>query len=74
MTAGKGFDYVLDCAGFGELVAEGYDSLRKRGTVVTVGGGPEKANLLLTSALTKGLTYRGTHQGDAVSSNVSHAA
>lgn len=63
----RGVDYALDCAGNGELIAEGCAAAMKRGTVVSVGGGASLAPLSVTEMLVKGLTYRGTHQGDAVS-------
>lgn len=70
---GHGFDYVLDCAGVGALIGEGLSALAARGTIITVGGGPSIASLPLGEMLLKGATYRGTHQGDAVSATVSYA-
>jgi len=67
ITGTRGVDYALDCAGNGELVAEGCIALKQRGMVVSVGGGPTQAPLNVTEMLVKGLTYRGTHQGDSVS-------
>lgn len=67
ITGSEGVDYALDCAGSGELVAEGCAAAKKRGTVVSVGGGPTQAPLYVTEMLVKGLTYRGTHQGDSLS-------
>lgn len=67
MTATRGVDYALDCAGVGDLITEGYAALRKRGTVVSVGSGATPASLNTTGMLVKGATYRGTHQGDSVS-------
>jgi aryl-alcohol dehydrogenase len=62
-----GVDYALDCAGDGRLVAECCHAAKKRGMVVSVGGGVTQAPLSVTEMLVKGLTYRGTHQGDSVS-------
>lgn len=67
ITATKGVDYSLDCAGLGELITEGFAALKKRGMVVSIGGGNTQAFLHTTEMLVKGATYRGTHQGDSVS-------
>ncbi|KAK2600652.1 hypothetical protein N8I77_010172 [Diaporthe amygdali] len=69
LTAMQGVDYALDCAGNGNLIAEGCTALKKRGMVVTIGGGATQAPLDINEMLVKGLTYRGTHQGDSVSQN-----
>lgn len=67
ITAKRGVDYSLDCAGLGELVTEGAAALKKRGMVVSIGGGNTETSLHTTEMLVKGMTYRGTHQGDSVS-------
>lgn len=67
ITAKRGVDYALDCAGIGELITEGCAALKKRGMVVSIGGGNTQASLHTTEMLVKGTTYRGTHQGDSVS-------
>lgn len=67
ITDSEGVDYAIDCAGNGELIAEGCVAAKKRGMVISVGGGPGQAPLDVTEMLVKGLTYRGTHQGDSVS-------
>ncbi|KAI3395545.1 hypothetical protein diail_1207 [Diaporthe ilicicola] len=67
LTCSHGVDYALDCAGNGELIAEGCEALKKRGMVVSIGGGNNQAPLDITQMLVRGLTYKGTHQGDSVS-------
>lgn len=67
ITATRGVDYALDCAGNGQLIEEGCAALKKRGMVVSIGGGAVQASLDTTGMLVKGVTYRGTHQGDSVS-------
>lgn len=69
LNATQGIDYVLDCAGNGGIITEGCAALKRRGMVVSIGGGPTPASLNITEMLVKGLTYRGTHQGDSVSRN-----
>ncbi|GAB1318125.1 hypothetical protein MFIFM68171_08335 [Madurella fahalii] len=66
-TGGRGFDYALDCVGRGDLVKVGHLALKAKGTIITVGGSPDVA-LQVTSSqhLVRGITYRGTHQGDSV--------
>ena len=69
---GQGYDYALDCVGRGDLVKIGHLALRSRGTVVTVGGSTDTAlQVTLSQHLTRGITYKGTHQGDSVPSVVS---
>ncbi|KAK0721276.1 chaperonin 10-like protein [Apiosordaria backusii] len=66
---GLGFDFVLDCVGRGELVRMGHSALRSRGMVITVGGSTDTAlQVPLSQHLARGITYRGTHQGDSVPS------
>lgn len=65
----KGVDYAIDCAGYGAVVVEGCAALRPRGMVVSVGGSESLAPLGVDQMLIRGLTYRGTHQGDSVSQN-----
>ena len=72
---GQGYDYALDCVGRGDLVKIGHLALRPRGTVVTVGGSTDTAlQVTLSQHLTRGITYKGTHQGDSVPSVVSSYA
>ncbi|KUI58988.1 Aryl-alcohol dehydrogenase [Cytospora mali] len=66
LTGGKGVDYVLDCAGHGDVIMEGCRALKTRGMVVGAGGGPTQAPLSIGQMLIGGLSYRGTHQGDSV--------
>ncbi|KAK3313095.1 chaperonin 10-like protein [Apodospora peruviana] len=64
-----GFDYVLDCVGRGELAKLGHRVLRPRGMLIAVGGSPDMAlQVTLSQHLTKGVMFRGTHQGDSVPS------
>ena len=64
---GLGFDYALECVGRAELVKAGHLSLRARGTVITIGGSMEMAlQTTMAQHLNRGITYRGTHQGDSV--------
>ncbi|KAK0725107.1 chaperonin 10-like protein [Lasiosphaeris hirsuta] len=66
---GLGFDYALDCVGRGDLVKAGHLALRARGTVISVGGSPDVAlQVTLSQHLVRGITHRGTHQGDSVPS------
>ena len=74
ITQGRGVDYVLDCAGVGQLLTDSHTALASRGTLLTVGGGPSSVSIDLTAQLTKGATYRGTHQGDSVPATVSSDA
>jgi aryl-alcohol dehydrogenase len=67
LTPGEhGFDYVLDCVGRGDLVKVGHLALKARGTLITVGGSLDIMQVTLSQHLVKGVTYRGTHQGDSV--------
>jgi len=68
LTDGKGVNFVVECAGFGKLITEGHAALAKRGTVLTVGGAGDNAEISVSKQLIKGATYKGTHQGDSVTS------
>ncbi|KAK0612161.1 chaperonin 10-like protein [Immersiella caudata] len=65
---GLGFDVALDCVGRGDVVRVAHLALRARGMVVTVGGSTTDVALQVTLSehLGRGITYRGTHQGDSV--------
>ncbi|KAK4185627.1 hypothetical protein QBC35DRAFT_503199 [Podospora australis] len=66
---GHGFDFVFDCVGRGDLVKAGHLVLRSRGTVISVAGSTDMAlQVTLSQHLGRGITYRGTHQGDSVPS------
>ncbi|KAK1760288.1 geraniol dehydrogenase [Echria macrotheca] len=66
---GRGYNYALDCVGRGDLVKIGHLALRTRGTVITVGGGNDVAlQVTISEHLGRGITYKGTHQGDSVPS------
>lgn len=64
----QGLDYALDCVGNPDILQAAHAALDKLGTLVTVGSGSQTnvAGLLLSQHLVKGITYRGTHQGDSV--------
>lgn len=64
----QGLDYALDCVGNENILKIAHAALDKLGTLVTVGSGSQTnvAGLLLSQHLVKGITYRGTHQGDSV--------
>ena len=64
---GQGMDYALDCVGNEAVVIEAHDSLTMLGTLITCGSSATAtAGFKLVSQLAKGITYRGTHQGDSV--------
>lgn len=65
---GQSLDYALDCVGNEDILKVGHAALDKLGTLVTVGSGSQTnvAGLSLSQHLVKGITYRGTHQGDSV--------
>lgn len=64
----QGLDYALDCVGNENILKVAHAALDKLGTLVTVGSGSQTnvAGLLLSQHLVKGITHRGTHQGDSV--------
>ncbi|GAB7362192.1 hypothetical protein MBLNU230_g2218t1 [Neophaeotheca triangularis] len=65
---GKGLDVCLDCVGHESILVTGHAALAKMGTLITIGGNSEaKASFKVEHHLVKGITYRGTHQGDSVS-------
>lgn len=63
-----GVDYALDCVGNGDIVKTAHSALDKLGTLVTIGSGSDSvvAGYSLAQHLVKGVTHRGTHQGDSV--------
>lgn len=67
VTNGGGVDFALDAVGSAKILATGHKSLAKQGTLVTIGGAEPgaEATLPIGLHLMNGLTYRGTHQGDA---------
>ncbi|KAK4443551.1 geraniol dehydrogenase [Podospora aff. communis PSN243] len=68
---GLGFDVAVDCVGRGDVVRVAHLALRARGMVVTVGGSKDVAlQVTLSEHLGRGITYRGTHQGDSVPSQM----
>lgn len=64
----QGLDYALDCVGNENVLKIAHAALDKLGTLVTVGSGSQTnaAGFTLSQHLVKGITYRGTHQGDSV--------
>lgn len=71
ITDGQGVDYVIDAVGHPEVLKIGQQALAKCGTLLTLGGKPTEAGIRIDLQLIKGITYRGTHQGDSVPSVVS---
>lgn len=71
ITDGQGVDYVIDAVGHPEVLKVGQQALAKCGTLLTLGGKPTEAGIRIDLQLIKGITYRGTHQGDSVPSVVS---
>lgn len=45
---------------------EAHKALAKLGTLLTLGGNPNQPQFAIEQHLVKGVTYRGTHQGDSV--------
>ena len=66
LTNGHGFDYAVDAVGSGGLLKDGHGALAKGGTLLTLGGSQQTPAFTLQQHLIKGITYRGTHQGDSV--------
>lgn len=66
LTNGRGFDYVIDAVGSGVLLKEGHLALAAGGTLLTLGGNSQPPQFPIEQHLVKGITYRGTHQGDSV--------
>ena len=72
ITGGKGVDFALDCVGRQDILKLGQACLVAKGCLITVGGlGGQDVVLYGDSIITKGLTYRGCHQGDSVPQLVS---
>lgn len=64
---GRGVDLALDCVGHATVITEAHDAVAKCGTLIQVGGSSEATpGFVLSSHLSRGITYRGTHQGDSV--------
>ena len=66
LTNGRGFDYVIDAVGSGNLLKEGHEALAKGGTLLTLGGSQQTPAFTIQQHLLKGGTYRASHQGDSV--------
>lgn len=66
--SGLGMDYALDCVGNEAVVLTAHAALDKLGTLLNVGSSATaKPQYLINQHLVKGITARGTHQGDSVS-------
>lgn len=64
----QGVDYALDCVGNTEIIKTAHAALDKLGMLVTIGSGSPQmvAGFTLGQHVVKGITHRGTHQGDSV--------
>ncbi|KAK4621648.1 Aryl-alcohol dehydrogenase [Fulvia fulva] len=64
---GRGVDFVVECTGNEAVNVEAHECLDKLGTLVNVGSSAgAKAGYEIGKQLVKGVTVRGTHQGDSV--------
>ena len=64
---GSGFDFALDCVGNENVVIAAHTCLDKLGVLINVGSSATaKAGFPLATHLVRGVTVRGTHQGDSV--------
>jgi len=63
-----GMDYVIDTSGIPDVLGTGFDVLRARGTLLTLGVSPPGSQLPidLGSLLMSGKTVRGSIEGDSV--------
>ncbi|KAF3769271.1 GroES-like protein [Cryphonectria parasitica EP155] len=63
-----GMDFALDCVGNENIIKTAHLALDNRGMLVTIGAGVASnvAGFNLEEHLVKGITHRGTHQGDSV--------
>lgn len=66
ITNGKGADFAIDAVGSPDVLRTGHKSLAKLGTLITIGSAAASPGFDIREHLQKGITYRGTHQGDAV--------
>lgn len=66
---GAGVDVALDCVGKEAVTGACHAILDKCGLLLNIGSSAgEKAGFLLSEQLVRGVTVRGTHQGDSVPS------
>ncbi|CAK3832868.1 hypothetical protein B0A55_02121 [Lecanosticta acicola] len=65
---GRGLDFALDCVGNSDVTRAAHMALDKCGLLLNVGSSATaRAEYTLASHLVRGITVRGTHQGDSVS-------
>ncbi|CAN8099368.1 unnamed protein product [Discula destructiva] len=64
----RGLNYAIDCVGNEDIVKIGHAALDTLGTLITIGSGSKStiAGYSLSQHLLRGITHRGTHQGDSV--------
>lgn len=65
---GLGADFALECIGKENVTIEAHACLDTLGTLITIGSSATaKLGVLISTHLVRGITIRGTHQGDSVS-------
>ncbi|EME42828.1 hypothetical protein DOTSEDRAFT_131663 [Dothistroma septosporum NZE10] len=65
---GRGMHFALECTGNEAVILEAHECLDKLGMLINVGSSAgAKAGYTIPAHLVKGITTRGTHQGDSVS-------
>jgi len=65
---GQGPDLAIDCVGAEAVLIDAHAALTVTGMLITIGAAAGlKAGFSVEAQLAKGITYRGTHQGDSVS-------
>lgn len=64
----RGVDFALDCVGNTDIIKTAHAALDALGMLVTIGSGSTTmtAGFALQQHVVKGITHRGTHQGDSV--------
>lgn len=67
ITKGRGADFAVDAVGSGDVLKDGHAALSKQGMLLTIGGVLAQPKFDIGQHVVKGITYRGTHQGDSVS-------
>ena len=64
---GRGMDFAVECTGNEAVNIEAHECLDKLGMLINVGSSAgAKAGYTIPAQLVKGITTRGTHQGDSV--------
>lgn len=66
ITGGRGADVALDCVASVDVLGDAHAALAKCGILITIGGAAGSPAFDVRQHLQKGVSYRGTHQGDAV--------